>query len=124
MYCSNTVSSVVSYSFTQIVFLSITESKVPILVYYSDACILTVDICAVSNAPTPCNLMQHIYFNLSGSETLSIEDHECEFNSTYYMPSNKEHMVTGDCVNVSGSVYDFLTRKNLGEFHVIQLFLI
>ncbi len=66
-----------------------------------------------SDADTIINLTNHMYFNLSGED--SILGHKLQVRSDCYMPVNDECLVTGEFVRSKGTVFDFSEPSVIGE---------
>lgn len=76
---------------------------------------LIIDYTAVTDAPTPVNLTNHVYFNLSADISNTILDHELMLKSAYYTTTNNMVIPTGDLVPVRNSPYDFNSPKAIGK---------
>lgn len=70
---------------------------------------------AVSDADTIINLVNHSYYNLSGREGATIDDHELEIAADFVLPVNQRMIPTGAVEPVAGSAFDFRAPKRLGE---------
>jgi aldose 1-epimerase len=68
---------------------------------------------ADADAPTPCNLTQHAYFNLAGRGT--ILDHELQVYASHYLVVDDELLPTGEIASVAGTPYDFRAPRRIGE---------
>ncbi len=66
-----------------------------------------------SDADTIINITNHMYFNLSGED--SISGHKMQVRSDCYMPVNDECLVTGEFVRTKGTVFDFSDPSAIGE---------
>lgn len=75
---------------------------------------LTTVIEAVTDAPTPVNLCNHTYFNLTGADT-SILGHELTIHASRYTIVNDELIPTGDLPAVAGTPMDFTAPHVIGE---------
>lgn len=76
---------------------------------------LRIDYAATSDAPTPVNLTQHSYFDLSGGAAADILAHELMLNADAFTPVDDELLVTGMIAPVSGTAFDFTTRQAIGD---------
>ncbi len=75
--------------------------------------LLGLQLHANADAPTPCNLTQHSYFNLAGSGT--ILEHELEILASRYVVVDNELVPTGDLASVEGTPFDFRAPRRIGE---------
>jgi aldose 1-epimerase len=71
---------------------------------------LIINFVASSDAPTPVNLTQHSYFNLTGT-TMPIAQHGLLVNSDFYLPVDATRLVTGILEPVEGTLFDFRKAK-------------
>jgi len=76
---------------------------------------LKIDYFATTDKPTPVNLTNHSYFNLSGKTGSTILNHELYLNAGYYTKVDKSLLPTGSILKVEGSAMDFTTSKNIGK---------
>lgn len=76
---------------------------------------LKIDYFATTDKPTPINLTNHSYFNLSGKTGSTILNHELYLNADYYTEVDKSLLPTGSILKVEGSAMDFTTSKNIGK---------
>jgi len=74
---------------------------------------LEISYWASTDKPTPINLTNHSYFNLSGKGT--ILDHILELNASYYTPVDDELIPTGEIAPVEGTPFDFTEPKPVGR---------
>jgi len=74
---------------------------------------LEISYWATTDKPTPVNLTNHSYFNLSGEGT--ILDHVLELKASHYTPVNDELIPTGEIAAVEGTPFDFTTPKPIGK---------
>lgn len=75
--------------------------------------VLTIEIEAVTDAPTLCNFAQHGYFNLTGAETIA--DHWLSVAAESYTPVDEDLIPTGAIDPVDGTRFDFRQPTRLGD---------
>lgn len=75
----------------------------------------TVEYKACSNKTTLINLTQHTYFNLSGNPAASIDEHELQIISDYYLPVNNVQVPTGKLASIKNTVFDFSKLKKISK---------
>ncbi|MGR3496461.1 aldose epimerase family protein [Citreimonas sp.] len=71
--------------------------------YELDAAALRVTYTATADAPTICSFAPHLYFNLSGGDT--IDDHVLTVHADRYMPG-EGGVPTGELASVEGTPFD------------------
>ena len=76
-------------------------------------CVLGLQVLAHADAPTPCNLTQHSYFNLAGAGT--ILDHELQVFASRHVVVDNDLIPTGELASVEGTPFDFRTPRRIGE---------
>lgn len=76
---------------------------------------LKIDYAAVTDKPTPLNLTNHCYFNLSAGTDSTILDHELMLKADKYTPVNETLIPTGKIDDVKGTPMDFTTAKKIGK---------
>jgi len=76
---------------------------------------LKIDYAAVTDKPTPVNLTNHCYFNLSAGADSTILDHEVMLKADKYTPVNDKLIPTGKIDDVKGGPMDFTTAKKIGR---------
>jgi aldose 1-epimerase len=74
---------------------------------------LSLEYRAVADRPTPVNLTNHAYWNLSGGGL--VEDHVLSSPSRFYLPVNASLIPTGEVTSVKGTPFDFTTPKPIGR---------
>ena len=74
---------------------------------------LTIDFAATTDAPTACNLTNHVFFNLAGKG--SILDHQVTLRADQLVPVSPALIPTGELMDVSGTPFDFRSAHAIGE---------
>jgi aldose 1-epimerase len=74
---------------------------------------LTIDFAATTDAPTACNLTNHVFFNLAGQG--SILDHRVTLRADQLVPVSPTLIPTGELMDVSGTPFDFRRPHAIGE---------
>jgi aldose 1-epimerase len=76
---------------------------------------LVMTFSATSDAPTPVNLCNHTYWNLSGgNRAATIEAHTLRSPCTHYLPVDGGSIPTGEVAPVAGTPFDFTAATPLG----------
>jgi aldose 1-epimerase len=70
---------------------------------------------ATTNAPTPINLANHAYFNLTGDPERTILDHVLTLNADRFTPVDATLIPTGELRPVSATPFDFRTPQTIGS---------
>ncbi|MBX3253451.1 MAG: galactose mutarotase [Chitinophagaceae bacterium] len=70
---------------------------------------------AVTDAPTPVNLTNHAYFNLSAGKDATVLEHELLLNATHYTVADEKLIPTGEIAAVKGTALDFTAIKKVGK---------
>lgn len=75
-----------------------------------DALIFTLS--ARSDAPTPCSLAHHGYFDLDGSG--DVRGHALRIAAEHYLPVDEDQIPTGEIAPVTGTDHDFRVSRRIG----------
>lgn len=70
---------------------------------------------AVTDAPTPVNIINHAYWNLTGDPGKSILDLELQLLADDYLPTNLGLIPTGEIAPVAGTPMDFTAPTVVGS---------
>lgn len=76
---------------------------------------LKIEYNAVTDKPTPVNLTNHTYFNLSGDVNNTILDESLMIDADKYTPVDSTLIPTGKITAVKGTPYDFTSPKKIGQ---------
>jgi aldose 1-epimerase len=75
---------------------------------------LKIEYVATTDKPTPVNLTQHTYFNLSAGKSPTILDHELQLDAPGYTPVDDQLIPLGRIDSVKGTPMDFTTPTRIG----------
>jgi aldose 1-epimerase len=75
---------------------------------------LAIAFQATTTAPTPVNMANHAYFNLTGDPARTILDHVLAIESDRFTPVNATLIPTGELRAVSGTPFDFRKPTAIG----------
>ncbi len=78
---------------------------------------LRIDYHATADSPTLFCPTHHGYFNLDGIKKpmSSIENHQIEIDSDFYLPTDVNTNHTGEILRVEGTPFDFRKMRTIGE---------
>lgn len=76
---------------------------------------LKIEYDATTDKPTPVNLTNHSYFNLTGNVDNSILGHQLWIDADAYTPVDSTLIPTGSIVAVKGTPFDFTVPKKIGR---------
>ena len=76
---------------------------------------LHITYSATTDQPTPINLTNHAYFNLSAGNAPTILDHELMISANLFTEVNDQLIPTGKLPVVKGTPMDFNTAKPIGK---------
>lgn len=76
---------------------------------------LKITYIGASDKKTLINMTNHSYFNLSGHDAGSIEDHKLWLNCPHYTPVVAGAIPTGEIAPVEGTVFDFTKDRVIGQ---------
>ncbi len=93
---------------------------------WSDNDSLTIDFEAATDAPTVVNLTNHTYWNLSGSDSGSVLDHEMKMKASRILETDDTLVPTGRLLPTEATPMDFSEFKTLGkdifkDFHPLKV---
>jgi len=75
---------------------------------------LSVTYEATTTAPTPVNLVNHAYFNLTGDRSKDIIGHQLRVAASSFTPVDATLIPTGEVRPVAGTPFDFRTPQLIG----------
>ncbi|MGW0827213.1 aldose epimerase family protein [Streptomyces sp. NPDC002845] len=74
-----------------------------------------IDYEATTDRATVVNLTSHVYWNLAGEGSGTIENHELKIAASRYTPVDPGLIPTGGPTEVAGTPFDFRRTKTVGE---------
>lgn len=75
---------------------------------------LRIEYSAETDKPTPVNLTNHSYFNLTGDVNNTILDHTLMIDADHYTPVDSTLIPTGEIKSVKGTPFDFTSPEKIG----------
>ena len=91
------------------------ELKAQVTYRLNDDDSLAIDYEATTLAPTPVNLTNHAYFNLTGDPGQSILGHVLTINADRFAPVDATLIPTGELRPVAGTPFDFRQPRVVGS---------
>ena len=91
------------------------QVKVDVLMTLGDNNSLRLDYTATTDKPTPVNLTNHSYFNLSGGKSEAVLDHILTLPAETFTPSMDDLIPTGEIYPVRDLGFDFTKPKTIGK---------
>ena len=89
--------------------------KVSVRYILTDDDELKIEYNATTDKPTPVNLTNHSYFNLTGNAVNTILDHILMIAADNYTPVDSTLIPTGEIKSVKGTAFDFTSPKKIGR---------
>lgn len=65
---------------------------------------------------TPVAMTQHVYFNMDGAGSGSVEDHSLTVNANEYLPYDAGQIPTGEKASVEGTPFSFVEPHTIREW--------
>jgi aldose 1-epimerase len=90
------------------------ELSARVIYTLSDDNELTVSYHATTTRPTPVNLSQHSYFNLTGDARRDVLNHVVTIGADHYTPVDSTMIPTGELASVEGTPFDLRLPTRIG----------
>ncbi len=81
----------------------------------TDANELKIDIQATTDKTTPLNIVHHSYWNLAGTGSGLIKDHQLQLFAANFTPGDQTLVPTGEIKPVAGTPFDFTKPTPIGK---------
>lgn len=75
---------------------------------------LGIEVEATTDAPTPCNIVHHSYWNLGGHRSGTVLGESLELDAGRYTPTDATFIPTGELASVEGTPFNFRAPKLIG----------
>jgi aldose 1-epimerase len=75
---------------------------------------LFLEYFAATTQPTVVNLINHVYWNLTGDFSKNVLNHYLQLNAAAYLPTDCRQIPTGEYKDVSNTPFDFRNGKKIG----------
>jgi aldose 1-epimerase len=89
--------------------------KMTVVYTFSEDNKLSIHYQAISDADTLCNLTNHVYFNLSGDGSGSVEDHLVQIHADRMTAGDCELIPTGEQRPVDATPFDLREPRRIGD---------
>lgn len=76
---------------------------------------LRIEYSILSDKDTVANPTNHAYFNLSGDNSKTVEDHYLMINADYFTETDENQLPTGELGEVKGTMMDFTESHKIGD---------
>lgn len=76
---------------------------------------LVIDYSILCDQDTVANPTNHAYFNLSGNDSETIENHYLMINADYFTETDENQLPTGELGEVKGTMMDFTNLHKIGD---------
>lgn len=88
--------------------------EVTVIYTWTDSDVLRIDYKATTDAATPINLTNHVYFNLKDGGKTDVRSHVLRLDADAYTPVDDTLIPTGEVRSVAGTPFDFRNPKPIG----------
>ena len=82
---------------------------------FTDDNTLKLEYTALSDKKTVANPTNHAYFNLSGNQTATIENHYLKIDADHFTETDECQLPTGELGEVKGTMMDFTEMHKIGD---------
>lgn len=80
-------------------------------------CALTLELFAVSDADTPFNMTNHVYWNLGGHNSGTVDDHVLSVPAEFFLETDEEIIPSGRILPLEHTTLDLRTSVSVAAVH-------
>lgn len=82
---------------------------------FTDDNVLRLEYSVKSDKKTAANPTNHAYFNLSGNDSETVENHYLQINADYFTETDENQLPTGELGELDGTMMDFSSLHKIGD---------
>lgn len=82
---------------------------------FTEESTLRLEYSVLSDKKTVANPTNHTYFNLSGDNSKTVEEHYLQINADYFTETDDSQLPTGELGELKGTMMDFAQMHKIGD---------